>query len=435
MPGDNKSPEKNGKRRSIKLEQLDAELLIRDIFAREIFDCNGNPTVETEVLAGEGIVGRVSVPSGTGIRNGMKTGGKSYAGEAAAERTEKAVEIINTHIAQELIGQNVFDQEEIDKVLLRLDGTEDKSALGAQALFGVSAAAADAAAAALKLPLYRYLGGVHAKNMPLPAVIVTEQRSNSDNGAGKYTESRPGQCRVFLIPAEQIPLRAQLKMCMEICRVAGPVSEDIRETLRMLETAVERAGFRTGKDVTFGLDISASERYDRERNCYRFPGEGGTKDRELQRTSQELAAYYEELAMQFAVSFIKDPMYCEDWNGWVQITERLGDRIQLAGDSLFRTDIKRLEKGIEMGAANAITVRACQAGTLTGLSDVIKQAQKAGYSVSIAHNTGETSDSMIADLAVAFHIACIEAGYPRHMENIEKYNRMLRIEERIGENG
>ena len=230
MAGNNKSSEKDGKRSVIKLEQLDAELPIRDIFAREIFDCDGNLTVETEVLAGEGIVGRVSVPSGAGINT---VGNGDESGETAGQ-TEKAVEIINTHIAQELIGRNVFDQKEIDKALIRLDGTENKSALGAWAVFGVSAAAAKAAAAALKLPLYRYLGGVQAKSMPVPEMNVS---------AG-----------VFLIPADGLPLRSQVKMCIEISRLTGTVTPDIREMLNKLERAAERAGFQTGKDVSFGLN-------------------------------------------------------------------------------------------------------------------------------------------------------------------------------------
>ena len=397
------------------MEQLDAELPIRDIFAREIFDCEGNPTVEAEVLAGEGIVGRVSVPAGTGMRTGMKTGGKTDDSREMAEQTEKAIEIINTQIAQELIGRNVFDQGEIDRTLLQLDGTEDKSALGGQAVFGVSAAAANAAAAALKMPLYRYLGGVQAKSMPIPEVNAVEG--------------------LFLIPSGGIPLRSQIKMCIEISRMTGTASTDVREMLRKLKTAVERAGFQTGKDVTFGLDACASDHYDRERSCYRFPCEAGAKDRDVCRTSKELIAYYEELAAEFPISSIEDPMDCEDWNGWVQITERLGSRIQLAGSELFQTDPGRFEKGIKTGAANAIVVRAGQAGTLTELADMIKKAQEAGYSVTVGHNTGETADSLAADLAVAFHVARIRAGYPRHMENMEKYNRLLRIEERIGETG
>ena len=413
------------------MEQLDAELPIRDIFAREIFDCRGNPTVEAEVLAGEGIVGRVSVPSGVG----MEAGSKTDDGGGIPERTEKMVEVINTHIAQELIGRNVFDQEDIDKALLRLDGTDDKSALGTRTVFGVSAAVACAAAAALKLPLYRYLGGVQAKSMPVPVVTVTERRRIMVADTGKGMENRTGQYGIFLIPAEHLPFRTQIKMCVEICRSMGKASADIRETLGMLKTAVERAGFQAGQDVTFGIDASAAKRYDCGQKCYRFPGEVGKKGRGLQRTSQEMTVYYDELTAEFPISFIEDPMDCEDWDGWAEITESLGDRIQLSGSSLYRTDIKRLEKGIRMGAANAITVRADRAGTLTELSNVIKMAQKAGYGVSLAHSTGETSDSLIADLAVAFRVSRIQAGRLCHMENMEKYNRLLRIEERVGETG
>ena len=413
------------------MEQLDAELPIRDIFAREIFDCRGNPTVEAEVLAGEGIVGRVSVPSGAG----MEAGSKTDDGGGIPERTEKMVEVINTHIAQELIGRNVFDQEDIDKALLRLDGTDDKSTLGTRTVFGVSAAVACAAAAALKLPLYRYLGGVQAKSMPVPVVTVTERRRIMVADTGKGMENRTGQYGIFLIPAEHLPFRTQIKMCVEICRSMGKASADIRETLGMLKTAVERAGFQAGQDVTFGIDASAAKRYDCGQKCYRFPGEVGKKGRGLQRTSQEMTVYYDELTAEFPISFIEDPMDCEDWDGWAEITESLGDRIQLSGSSLYRTDIKRLEKGIRMGAANAITVRADRAGTLTELSNVIKMAQKAGYGVSLAHSTGETSDSLIADLAVAFRVSRIQAGGLCHMENMEKYNRLLRIEERVGETG
>ena len=215
----------------------------------------------------------------------------------------------------------------------------------------------------------------------------------------------------------------------------GTPSADIRETLGMLKTAVERAGFQAGQDVTFGIDASAAKRYDCGQKCYRFPGEVGKKGRGLQRTSQEMTVYYDELTAEFPISFIEDPMDCEDWDGWAEITESLGDRIQLSGSSLYRTDIKRLEKGIRMGAANAITVRGDRAGTLTELSNVIKMAQKAGYGVSLAHSTGETSDSLIADLAVAFRVSRIQAGGLCHMENMEKYNRLLRIEERVGETG
>ena len=402
------------------MEQLDAELPIRDIFAREIFDCDGNLTVETEVLAGDGIVGRVSVPSGTDAGNdaGADTGndaGADAGNDAGADTgAEKAVEIINTHIAQELIGRNVFDQKEIDKALTRLDGpngSNGRSALGTQAVFGVSAAAARAAAAALKLPLYRYLGGVHAKSMPVPEVSAS---------AG-----------VYLIPSGALSLRGQLAMCIEILRLTGTVSADVRKMLDRLERAAERAGFQAGKDVTFGLRASASWQYDRERGCYRFPYEESVKEGDVCRTAKEAAAYYEELAEEFHVSSIEDPLDCEDWNGWAQMTGSLGNRVQLSGDALFRSDPGRLEKGIKAGAANAVVIRAGAGRTLSGLSDLIKRAQEAGYSVTVAHNAGETADTLAADLAVAFRAARIRTGYPCHMEYMEKCNRLLRIEEKI----
>ena len=235
---------------------------------------------------------------------------------------------------------------------------------------------------------------------------------------------------VFLIPADGLPLRSQVKMCIEISRLTGTVSSDIREMLNKMVRAAGRAGVQAGKDMAFGLNASAFQWYDRERKCYRFPYEGGTKERDVCRTSKEVTAYYEELTEEFPVSSIEDPLDCEDWNGWVQITETLGDRIQLAGDALFCSDPGRIEKGIKAGAANAVVVRAGQGGTLTELDDLIKKAQEAGYSVTIGSNTGETADSLNADLAVAFRAARLRGGYPRYME---KYNRLLRIEEKIRE--
>lgn len=399
------------------MEQLDADLRIRDIFAREIYDCEGNPTVETEVLAGDGIVGRVSVPSGV-------TRGACDRKEKK-RLTEKTVETINTHIAQEMIGRNVFDQKEIDRTLLCLDGTEDKRALGAQAVFGVSAAAASAAAAALKLPLYRYLGGVQAKSLPVPVVNAASRESRVGN--------RTATGRIRLVPSEHLTFREQMEMCIEIIRMTGALSADIREAFDKIRSAAGQAGFRAGEDVTFALAADASGLYDSERKCYRFPEESRLKGQEICRTTQEMIEYYEELVTEFPVSSIEDPLDCEDWSGWMQMTERLGSRVQLAGDSLFGSDIRRLEKGIDLGAANAVVVRAGQAGTLTELSDVIKNARGAGYKVMMAHHTGETADSLTADLAVAFYAGYIAGGFPCHMENVEKYNRLLRIGERIGE--
>lgn len=401
------------------MEQLEADLRIRDIFAREIYDCEGNPTVETDVLAGNGIVGRVSVPSGVTCGTCDRKEKKRL--------TEKTVETINTHIAQELIGRNVYNQKEIDQMLLCLDGTEDKRALGIQAVFSVSAATASAAAASLKLPLYRYLGGVQAKGLPVPVV-------NAVSGEN-YAGNRMASGRIRLVPSEHLTFREQMEMCIEIIRMTGTLSADIREALDKIRNAAGKVGFCPGEDVTFALAADASGLYDPERKGYRCPEESRMKGQEICRTTQEMIEYYEGLVAEFPVSSIEDPLDCEDWNGWIQITERLGSRVQLAGDALFGSDIRRLEKGIDLGVANAVVVRAGQAGTLTELSGVIKRAQGAGYKVVMAHHTGETADSLTADLAVAFYAGYILGGPPCHMENVEKYNRLLRIGERIGESG
>ena len=404
----------------IKLEQLDVKLPVRDIFARKIFDCRGNPTVETEALAGENIVGRVSVPSGL-ISAGLA------AAETAVKSPEKmsgladwVIENINTHIAQELIGKNVFDQEEIDSTMIRLDGTEDKSALGAAALFSVSAAAASAAAAALGLPLYRYLGGVQAKGIPMPAVSVIK--------GGKAGAHGPDVRGIMVVPSGRDTFCGQISACIEIARMfrqiadvrgisvseepdGGYITEllDIREALRLLRAAVEQAGFRWGRDVSVALDAAASRMYDPLGKCYRFTEEGQLKGREICRTLDQ-----------------------DDWEGWVELTERMGSRIQLVGGALFDGNLKRLEKGIRLGAANAVSVRTGQTGTLTGMSDILKAAREAGYGVLFADQEGETADTLQADLAVAYGASKIRFGAPGYAENTEKYNRLLRIGERIG---
>ena len=427
----------------IKLEQLDVKLPVRDIFARKIFDCRGNPTVETEALAGENIVGRVSVPSGL-ISAGLA------AAETAVKSPEKmsgladwVIENINTHIAQELIGKNVFDQEEIDSTMIRLDGTEDKSALGAAALFSVSAAAASAAAAALGLPLYRYLGGVQAKGIPMPAVSVIK-----GGKAGAHGRDVRG---IRVVPSGRDTFCGQISACIEIARMfrqiadvrgisvseepdGGYITEllDIREALRLLRAAVEQAGFRWGRDVSVALDAAASRMYDPLGKCYRFTEEGQLKGREICRNTREMIAYYEGLAEEFPISSIEDALDQDDWEGWVELTERMGSRIQLVGGALFDGNLKRLEKGIRLGAANAVSVRTGQTGTLTGMSDILKAAREAGYGVLFADQEGETADTLQADLAVAYGASKIRFGAPGYAENTEKYNRLLRIGERIG---
>ena len=417
------------------MEQLDAKLMIRDIYARKVLDCGGNLTIETEVLAEDGGVGRVTVPSGTAYL---------YNDSQETDWTEKAVEAINEHIAPEVIGKNILEQEDIDRVLLSLDGTENKNALGAGAIYSVSAAAAETAAAALKMPLYRYLGGVQAKHMPVPAVNIFGKSSKSKHF--------PAIRNIMIIPANEQSFSEQLNVCMKVHRAVkkeiqerkvrisdmdrGEYIQTLsgRDLLRIIKAAVERAKLQMEQDLTIGIAVTASELYDSEKKCYRFSD--GEKEKEHVRcmTAQEMISYYEELAAEFPITHFIDPLDMEDWDGWAELTGKMGNRVQLAGDSLFQMDVKRLEKGIRLGAANSIVVRAGQA-TLTEMSDVIKKAQEAGYTVGVSGNEGETADSILSDLAVAFHAGQIYAGPLCHMEYVEKYNRLLRIEEKIGETG
>ena len=431
------------KGRVIKLEQLDAKLPVRDIFARKIFDCRGNPTVETEVLAGENIVGRVSVPSGL-IMAGLSDSGTTVKRQdEISALADRMIENINTHIAQELIGKNVLDQQEIDSTMIRLDGTEDKSVLGAAALFSVSAAAASAAAAALGIPLYRYLGGAHAKSIPMPAVPVIR--------GGKTGEDGPDVRGILIVPTGRDTFCGQISACIEIgcvfrhialvrgisvCEKAGggyvTESSDIREVLRLLRAAAEQAGYRWGRDVTVALDAAASNLYDPVGKCYRFTAEGVLKGREICRNTREMISYYEELAAEFPICSIADALDQEDWEGWGELTERMGRRMQLVGGDLFGGNLKRLEKGIRLGAANAVSVRTGQTGTLTGMADLLKAAREAGYGVLLADQEGETADTLQADLAVAYGVSQIRFGAPGYAGNTEKYNQLLRICERLG---
>lgn len=397
------------------MNQLGAELLIRDVYARKIFDCEGNPTVEVEVLAGDETVGRVPVPSGIEEKKGGHT--------ERTDRTDSEIEIVNTYIARELIGRNIFDQQEIDRVLTAMDENHDEGIMMRRVLFGLSAAAASAAAAAVRLPLHRYLGGVHAKTMPIPVIPAADRKK------------RWRQSGIYLIPDAAFTPYEQLEICMKISSLTESLSGDIRKILQMLKKTVAYAGFQAGKDITFGISGYGSERYDRGQQCYRLPDETGKKEKEVCRSSREMADYYGELASEAAVSLISDPLDSEDWEGWALITERLGKEIRLEGETLFQSDISRFEKGRKTGAANTLVIRPDHTGTLTNMSELIKTAQKSGYSITVAHNAGETAGTLIADLAVAYRADRIRAGYPIHMENTEKYNQLIRIWERTWESG
>lgn len=422
---------------------MDKEMLIRDIFAREILDSRGNPTIEAEVLAGENIVGRAAVPSGASTGKYEAVELRDQEERYGGKGVERAVENVNSCLAKAVIGMNVFDQKEIDRALCKADGTENKSNLGANAILGVSMAAARAAAKGLNIPLYRYLGGVQAKKMPVPMMNILNGGVHADN---------PLDIQEFMIvPVRETSFRERLRICAEIYHMLravlkgkglqtgvgdeggfAPELADTKEALRTIRDAAERAGYRMGRDIMIALDVAASELYIEERGGYIFAGEG-KKGEPVVRTTEEMISYYEELVEEFPIFSIEDPLDEGDWDGWKKLTKKIGNRVQLVGDDLFVTNAQRLRKGIELGAANAILIKVNQIGTLSETFETIKTAQEAGYNVIVSHRSGETEDTIIADIAVAFNTGQIKTGAPCRSERVAKYNRLLRIEEQIGE--
>lgn len=422
---------------------MDKEMLIRDIFAREILDSRGNPTIEAEVLAGENIVGRAAVPSGASTGKYEAVELRDQEERYGGKGVERAVENVNSCLAKAVIGMNVFDQKEIDRALCKADGTENKSNLGANAILGVSMAAARAAAKGLNIPLYRYLGGVQAKKMPVPMMNILNGGVHADN---------PLDIQEFMIvPVRETSFRERLRICTEIYHMLravlkgkglqtgvgdeggfAPELADTKEALRTIRDATERAGYRMGRDIMIALDVAASELYIEEKGGYIFAGEG-KKGEPVVRTTEEMISYYEELVEEFPIFSIEDPLDEEDWDGWKKLTKKIGNRVQLVGDDLFVTNAQRLRKGIELGAANAILIKVNQIGTLSETFETIKTAQEAGYNVIVSHRSGETEDTIIADIAVAFNTGQIKTGAPCRSERVAKYNRLLRIEEQIGE--
>ena len=422
---------------------MDKEMLIRDIFAREILDSRGNPTIEAEVLAGENIVGRAAVPSGASTGKYEAVELRDQEERYGGKGVERAVENVNSCLAKAVIGMNVFDQKEIDRALCKADGTENKSNLGANAILGVSMAAARAAAKGLNIPLYRYLGGVQAKKMPVPMMNILNGGVHADN---------PLDIQEFMIvPVRETSFRERLRIYAEIYHMLravlkgkglqtgvgdeggfAPELADTKEALRTIRDAAERAGYRMGRDIMIALDVAASELYIEEKGGYIFAGEG-KKGEPVVRTTEEMISYYEELVEEFPIFSIEDPLDEEDWDGWKKLTKKIGNRVQLVGDDLFVTNAQRLRKGIELGAANAILIKVNQIGTLSETFETIKTAQEAGYNVIVSHRSGETEDTIIADIAVAFNTGQIKTGAPCRSERVAKYNRLLRIEEQIGE--
>ena len=419
-------------------------LPITDIFAREILDSSGNPTVEVEVLAADEYVGRAQVPSGASTGKfeaaELRDGGKRYRGLGV----EKAVDHVNNQIAQELIGTNVLDQCTIDRILLRRDGTENKSNLGANAMLGVSLACARTAAKALGLPLYAYLGGVGARKMPVPMMNILNGGRHADNAIDIQ--------EFMIMPVGACCFKKGLQMCTEVYHTLkqilkekgyttavgdeggfAPELTSAKEVLYFIREAIIRAGYKPGMEIAIALDMAASELYDKDFGKYVFEGESKGQEKKVVRSSEEIIEYLEELMEEFPIVSVEDPLDEEDWEGWELLTTRLGQDLQLVGDDLFVTNTRRLALGIQKKAANAILIKVNQIGTLTEALQAVELAKVAGYQVVISHRSGETEDSFISDLAVACNAGQIKTGAPCRAERTAKYNRLLRIEDRLSD--
>lgn len=414
--------------------------LILDIKARQIFDSRGNPTIEVDVITENGFLGRASVPSGasTGEHEAveLRDGGKKYMGKGVL----KAVENVNEKIASELIGTVVFEQEFIDQTMIDLDGTKNKSNLGANAILGVSLAVAKAAAAELGMPLYRYIGGVSAKTMPVPMINIINGGSHSD---------APIAFQEFMImPVKAKNISHALQMGSEIFhnlkevlqeRGLGitvgdeggfaPVLDGTEDAIETIAKATERAGYKFGEEILIALDCAAAEFYKEGKYNYSiFEGECGKI-----RTSQEQADYLAELCAKYPIISIEDGMDEDDWEGWKLLTEKVGDRVQLVGDDLFVTNVERLSRGISEKIANSILIKVNQIGTLSETIAAVNMAHHAGYSSVMSHRSGETEDNTIADLAVALNCGQIKTGSTSRSDRMAKYNQLIRIEEELGE--
>lgn len=413
--------------------------VIESVYAREVLDSRGNPTVEVEVVLESGAMGRAIVPSGasTGAFEAveLRDGDKSrYIGKG----TQKAVDNVNEIIAEALEGMDAFDQPGIDAIMIDLDGTKNKGKLGANAILGVSMAVARAASDELGLPLFQYIGGVNAKQLPVPMMNIINGGEHADNNVDVQ--------EFMILPVGAKSFKEALRMGAEVfhslkkvlgekglaCGVGdeggfAPNLSSNRAALELIVEAIQKAGYKPGDDVRLGLDVAASEMYNKETKKYVLAGEG----KEL--TAEQMVDLYEDWAKNFPIVTIEDGLDEEDWDGWRILTERLGNKIQLVGDDLFVTNTERLERGIEAGVANSILIKVNQIGTITETLDAIEMAKRAGYTAVISHRSGETEDTTIADLAVAVNAGQIKTGAPSRTDRVAKYNQLLRIEEMVGE--
>ena len=412
--------------------------IISDVYAREVLDSRGNPTVEVEVYLEDGASGGAIVPSGasTGafeaveLRDGDK-------GRYLGRGVKKAVENVNEIIAPEIIGLDAVEQTLIDRIMIDLDGTQNKGRLGANAVLGVSIAVAKAAACALGLPLFQYLGGVNAKQLPVPMMNILNGGAHADNNLDIQ--------EFMIMPVGAINFSDGLRMCVEIYHNLksvlrekglstgvgdeGGFAPDLstnEEALQIIVEAVKSAGYGPGQDIKLALDVAATELYDGNKKVYKLSGEGVTK------TAEEMVDFYEQLINKYPIISIEDGLSEDDWDGWNLMTNKLGGRIQIVGDDLFVTNTERLARGIQEETANSILIKLNQIGTITETLDAIEMAKRAGYTAVISHRSGESEDTTIADVAVAVNAGQIKTGAPARTDRVAKYNRLLRIEDILG---
>ena len=414
--------------------------IIHNIIGREILDSRGNPTVEVEVMLESGIIGRASVPSGasTGIYEAheLRDGDASrYLGKGVA----KAVENIHTEIAPALIGKNVLDQTHLDQTMIDLDGTPNKSRLGANAILGVSLACAKAAAASQGVSLYRYVGGTNAKILPVPMMNILNGGAHASNNVDIQ--------EFMIMPISAGSWKEALRRCAEVFHtlkvilkenkisVTGvgdeggyaPMLKKDEDALSLIVAAIEKAGFIPGEDFMIAIDAASSEWYEEEQGIYRLPKAGKVLSK------KQMVQMWKRLAEKYPIISLEDGMAETDWEGWSMLTKALGKKIQLVGDDLFVTNTQRLQQGIEAGIGNSILIKVNQIGTLTETLDAIAMAHRAGYTAIISHRSGETEDTTIADLAVALNAGQIKSGAPSRSDRVSKYNQLLRIEEELGD--
>ena len=415
---------------------------ITDVYAREILDSRGNPTVEVEVVVEDNIVGRAAVPSGasTGAFEAveMRDGGSRYVGAGVQD----AVENVNSIIADEIVGMNALDQVAIDMKMIELDGTPNKAKLGANAILGVSMAVAKAAAEALRMPVYQYLGGFNAKTMPVPMMNIM-------NG-GKHADNTVDIQEFMIMPVGASTFKEALRMCAEIYHHLknvlkskglstavgdeGGFAPDLPTAdavIDLIKEAVEKAEYKWGEDIKIAMDPASTELYDEKDGKYHFPGESKMAGREIVRTSEEMVEFWKALCQKYPIISIEDGLAEEDWKGWQLLTKELGDKVQLVGDDLFVTNTERLQKGIDLKAGNAILIKVNQIGTLTETFNAIQLANRNNMTAVVSHRSGETEDATIADIVVAVNAGQIKTGAPARTDRVAKYNQLLRIEEEL----